>query len=230
MMAPVSGWDIFSQQVNILSAEVSTSQKWSKVGKPVNRRQSHRHPKQIDVGVKASLYCPVIWKRNCCELMLVLIERCWHTQCITAFCVWACIVADRSEGPCCHMNSRTMKHLVLPFMWILHGHAPPALRLLQTRHTPPWKQYSLMAVAIFSRIICPATLQKWFRNGLRNTVMSLRCWLGLQSPYISIQSSICRMCLTNKFDPWRPHLKTYRTTANVPVTTAYLQRSCGVPA
>ena len=38
-----------------------------------------------------------------------------------------------------------------------------------------WKQYSLMAVASFSRIIHRATKQNWFRNGLRSTTMSLRC-------------------------------------------------------
>ena len=39
--------------------------------------------------------------------------------------------------------------------------------------------YSLMAVASFSRITHHATKQKWFRNGLRSTTTTLRCWLGL---------------------------------------------------
>ena len=68
--------------------------------------------------------------------------------------------------------------------------------------TRTWKLYSLMAVASFSRIMRCATKQKWFRNGLRRTTASLRCWLGLQIPQISIQSSICGMCWTNKFDPF----------------------------
>ena len=75
---------------------------------------------------------------------------------------------------------------------------------------PSWKRYSLMAVASFTRMMCRATQQQWFRNGLRSTT-SLRCWLGLQIPQISIQSSICGMCWTNKSNPWRPHLATYRT-------------------
>ena len=82
--------------------------------------------------------------------------------------------------------------------------------LLQTMYTLSWKHYSLMAVASFSRIMHHATKQKWLRNGLRST-MSLRCWLGFQIPQTSIQSSICEMCWTNKSDPWRPHLATYRT-------------------
>ncbi|KAF7668605.1 hypothetical protein LDENG_00001170 [Lucifuga dentata] len=37
---------------------------------------------------------------------------------------------------------------------------------------PSWQQYSLMAVVSFSRIMPPATLQKWFRNCLRNMTKS----------------------------------------------------------
>ena len=70
-------------------------------------------------------------------------------------------------------------------------------------------QCSLMAS--FSRMMLPATKQKWFRNGLRNTTTSLRCCLGLQVPQTSIRSSICGTFWTNKSDPWRPHLTTYRT-------------------
>lgn len=46
--------------------------------------------------------------------------------------------------------------------------------------TLSWKQYALMAVASFSSIIHLATKQKWFRNGLRSTTMSLKSWFGLQ--------------------------------------------------
>uniref|UniRef100_A0A3Q3W8H3 Protein disulfide-isomerase n=1 Tax=Mola mola TaxID=94237 RepID=A0A3Q3W8H3_MOLML len=45
----------------------------------------------------------------------------------------------------------------------------PTEALLQTMYTLSWKQYSLMAVASFSRIMLCATKQKWFRNGLRST-------------------------------------------------------------
>ncbi len=43
----------------------------------------------------------------------------------------------------------------------------------------------LMTVPSFSRIMHPATLQKLFRNGLRDMVKSSRCCLGLQIPQIS---------------------------------------------
>ena len=42
-------------------------------------------------------------------------------------------------------------------------------------YTLSWKWYSLMmAVASFNRMMCHATKQKWFRNGLRSTTTSLR--------------------------------------------------------
>ena len=40
---------------------------------------------------------------------------------------------------------------------------------------PFMKQYSLMAVASFSRIMRRAAQQNWFRNGLRSMTMRLRC-------------------------------------------------------
>jgi len=66
-------------------------------------------------------------------------------------------------------------------------------------------------------------LHTFFRNGLRNWMKSSRCCPGIQTPQISIQLSIFGKCWTNKFDPWRLHLTTYRTwsAANVlvPETT-----------
>ena len=112
-------------------------------------------------------------------------------------------------------------------LWLV----PPTNALLQTMYTLSWKQYSLMAVASFSRIIHRATKQKCFRNGLRGTTMSWRCRLDLQIPQISVQSSICGTCWTNKSDPWRPHLATYRTAdIVVPDTPTHLQGSSGVHA
>ena len=58
---------------------------------------------------------------------------------------------------------------------------------------------------------CGLFHQKWIRNGLKSTATSFRCWLYLQIPQISIQLSICGMCLTNKSDPWGPHITTSRT-------------------
>ncbi|KAK3520359.1 hypothetical protein QTP70_023838 [Hemibagrus guttatus] len=42
-----------------------------------------------------------------------------------------------------------------------------------TMYTLSWKRYSLMAVVSSSRIMGRATKQKWFRNGLMSTAMSL---------------------------------------------------------
>lgn len=86
-----------------------------------------------------------------------------------------------------------------------------------------------MAVASFSRIMLPAKKQTWFRNGLRSRTTSLRCWLGLQLPQISIQSSICRKCWTDlRPTSQLPIFK--RSVANilVPGITAHLQGSNGI--
>ena len=49
---------------------------------------------------------------------------------------------------------------------------------------------------------------KRFKNGLRNTATSWRCWLCLQILQITVQSSICVMCWTNKSSPhYLHHLK-----------------------
>ena len=108
-----------------------------------------------------------------------------------------------AEAVWCFGQCSAGKPWVLPSTWMLLWHLP--------EHCTPFHGNGLMAVASFSRIMHCATKQKWFRNGLRSTTTSLRCWLGLQIPQISIQSSICGMCLTNKSNPWRPHLATYKT-------------------
>uniref|UniRef100_A0A8C4N7B6 Transposase Tc1-like domain-containing protein n=1 Tax=Eptatretus burgeri TaxID=7764 RepID=A0A8C4N7B6_EPTBU len=82
---------------------------------------------------------------------------------------------------------------------------------LQTRYTPSWQWYSLMALTSFSRIMCPATLHTLFGNGLTNMMKCSRCFPGLQILKISIRLSICGMCWTDKSDPRRLHLTTYRT-------------------
>ena len=94
---------------------------------------------------------------------------------------------------------------------MLLWHVPPTWALLQTTCTLSWKRYSLMAVASFSRIMLRATKQQWFRNGLRSTTTSLRCWVVLQIPQISMQLSICGIYETNMFDLWGPDLTTYST-------------------
>lgn len=48
--------------------------------------------------------------------------------------------------------------------------------ILETKYTSSWQQYSLMAMTYFSRIMLIATLQKLFRNGLKN-IKSSRCCL-----------------------------------------------------
>lgn len=48
--------------------------------------------------------------------------------------------------------------------------------------------------------------QRLLRNSSRDETKSLRRHPDLQIPQISIRSSICEMCSTNKSDPWKPHL------------------------
>ena len=116
---------------------------------------------------------------------------------------------------------------VLPSSWMFFWHVPPTSALLQTMNSLSWKQYSLMAVASFSRIMCHATKQKWFRNGLRSTTMRLRCWLGLQIPKISIQLS---MEIHGGPISQLTGLKGSAANILVPDTTAHLQESNGVYA
>lgn len=59
-------------------------------------------------------------------------------------------------------------------------------------------------LAYFSRIMCPATMQKYFWNGLRSTTMSLRGWFGLQIPQISIQHSVPHWVRTVLAAKWGP--------------------------
>lgn len=46
---------------------------------------------------------------------------------------------------------------------------------LQTKYTPSWQCGTLMAVDSFSIIMRPTTLQKLFKNSLRNTTKISRC-------------------------------------------------------
>ncbi|MCI4377385.1 hypothetical protein PGIGA_G00202980 [Pangasianodon gigas] len=54
----------------------------------------------------------------------------------------------------------------------------------------------------------PCHTAKLFRNSLRNmTEFKVLTWLPI-SPALNPN---CGMCWTNKSDPWRPHLATYKT-------------------
>ena len=57
---------------------------------------------------------------------------------------------------------------VLPSLWMLFWHIPPAWALLQTMYPLSWKCYALMSVASFSRLMRCATkqkmVQKWFEE------------------------------------------------------------------
>lgn len=55
-------------------------------------------------------------------------------------------------------------------------------------------QYFLMAVSTFSWIAHPTTQQKWLKNGLSSTITSSKSCLGLLSPQVLVQLSICGMC------------------------------------
>lgn len=86
-----------------------------------------------------------------------------------------------------------------------------------------------MAVASSSRIMLPAKKQTWSRNGLRSRTTSLRCWLGLQLPQISIQSSICGKCWTDHGPTSQlPIFKGSVANILVPGITAHLQGSNGI--
>lgn len=80
------------------------------------------------------------------------------------------------------------------------------------RDTSSWHWYYLMVVSPFSRAVHPVTLQKQFRNGLKNMTKSSRCWLGLQIPQISVWSSICQICWKKQL----ARLKGCRTRVLVP--------------
>ena len=76
------------------SAVVRTYQKWSKEGKPVNRRQGQTRGSLMHVGSEGwpVLSDPIeelLELKLLKKLMLVLIERCQNTQCITVCCVWS---------------------------------------------------------------------------------------------------------------------------------------------
>ncbi|KAK3544669.1 hypothetical protein QTP86_026149, partial [Hemibagrus guttatus] len=85
---------------------------FAKEGTVVNRRQGHGWPRHM-----GSEGWPV-WSDPTDELlllkllqtlMLVLIERCQNTQCITVCCVWGCIATDQPGqhmGPGCTMGRR----------------------------------------------------------------------------------------------------------------------------
>lgn len=48
------------------------------------------------------------------------------------------------------------------------------------RDTSSWHWYYLMVASPFSRAVHPVTLQKQFRNGLKNMTKSSRCWLAFK--------------------------------------------------
>ena len=88
------------------SAVVRTYQKWSKEGKPVNRRQGQTQGSLMHVGSEGwpVLSDPIeelLELKLLKKLMLVPTERCQNTQCIAVCCVWGCVAADRSGCPCC---------------------------------------------------------------------------------------------------------------------------------
>ena len=104
-------------------------------------------------------------------------------------------------------------------------------------YTLSQKRYSLIVVASFSRVMCRATKQKQFRNGLRSTTMSLR--IVLASRFTRSQSSRvsvgCAGQTTKSLIHWGPTslltgLKGSSANISLPITTAHLHGSSGVLA
>lgn len=83
--------------------------------------------------------------------------------------------------------------LVLPFMWVLFLLVARTWTLLQIKYTISGNQYSRMAVASFSRIMCHVRQIKGFRNGYT---------LSTQFPRIS--TLLLWAMLVERIHPWRP--------------------------
>ena len=231
------------------------------------------------------------------KLMLVLIERCQNTQCITVCCVWGCIATDQSECPCWplstaksanngHISIRTgpqsnarkwpglISHIFFYMTWmtgcVCHipggthgtkmycgrkasrwrlcdalgnvllgnlGFCHPCGCYFDIYHLPMHccRPYSLMAVASLGRIMRQPTKQKWFRNGLRSTTMSLRS--GLASKFPRSQSNRASVGCAGQTSPiyggstsQLTGLKGSAANILVPDTTANFQGSRGVHA
>ena len=92
------------------SAVVRTYQKWSKEGKPVNRRQGQTRGSLMHVGSEGwpVLSGPIeelLELKLLKKLMLVLIERCQNTQCISV---------------CCCMGLRSRRPVRVPMLTRVH--------------------------------------------------------------------------------------------------------------
>ncbi len=131
----------------------------------------------------------------------------------------------QGTGQCCHLMEQLIR------------------AKQKTADTPLWLCCLLMAVPSFSRIMHPATLQKLFRNDLRNMIRSSRCCLGLPISQISIQLSIYGMCWMKNLingglaesiqsNPSLQLAGFKGSAANVlvPETTGHIQRSSEVHA
>ncbi|ROI38969.1 hypothetical protein DPX16_1675 [Anabarilius grahami] len=83
------------------SAVVSIYQKWSKEGTVVNRRQGHGWPRLIDARgtVWSDPKDELLQLKLLKKLMLVLIERCQNTQCITDCICWDLLLTSWCQIP-----------------------------------------------------------------------------------------------------------------------------------
>ncbi len=104
--------------------------------------------------------------------------------------LWAMFCWE-TMGPGIHVTSTCTTYLntvadqVLPFMARIF---PDGSGLFQQNNAP----------CHTAKIV-----QEWFEEH--------ECWLGLQTPQISVRSNICGMCRKRQDNPWRLHLATYRT-------------------
>lgn len=173
----------FRHQINTLSLECWKQQKWATV--------------RIWATLTGSIYpkcsCCLIPQSNC-RSQLKKVNAGSDSKNTVHLCICVSYLGKRwhhdalweghkpAEAVWCFALCSAWKPWVPPFMWTLLWHEPATQTLLQTKNTLSWKQFSLMAVASFRRIMCPSTLRKsgMFRHGLRNTSSS--SWLDLQTP------------------------------------------------
>lgn len=94
-----------------------------------------------------------------------------------------------------------------------------------TKSTPSWQRLSLMAVATFSLIIHPATLQKLLSNGLRN--MTQRSNVDFHSEFPRSQSEPASVRWRTKSNPWSPPIASYSSWICCQLSQ---HRFCGVHA
>ncbi|MCI4384884.1 hypothetical protein PGIGA_G00043950 [Pangasianodon gigas] len=92
-------------------AVVSTYQKWSKEGQPVNQRESHGCPRLTDVCEERRLAHLVRSHRRATVVQVAEKVNAGYdrnTQCNAACCVWGCTGQSAHADPCPPLKAPTM--------------------------------------------------------------------------------------------------------------------------